>query len=252
MHQADDVDATGGGATELGPGPAPGSPYTKLSLAELRLAVAAAEAADSARRMVPTGTPQPGHYTPGVRLADALRMLNQAQRVVDAAVIVELEHHRTVEDLTTTAAEEGAPVSDPRHWAELEQRWTGWTTALRHAHATGSAIPNDVPEELQDPDTMLARLDQWAVRHREPGDLHDGARPVSDRMQRMDTFTEMMQLSTERGRLLDHHLAPPAELLLPLYEREAELAERMAHAGYSDYAEHAARRRAQATELRSE
>ena len=96
---------TGGPSGSL-PGLAQGAPYKARSLAVLGLARSAATAADSATGLVPTGPP--GRYRfPGAGLEDALGFLADAQRVVDAAIVVERLHGTSWDDIATMVTDHG-------------------------------------------------------------------------------------------------------------------------------------------------
>ncbi|WP_297648368.1 YegP family protein [Pseudonocardia sp.] len=83
---------------------------------------------------------------------------------------------------------------------------------------------------LADPPGLVARqLDEWVVRHREPGDPVAGEHAVSDALERMNPLRELLHLDGVRRQLwASYEGAPPLALLAPLAEREAELEEALA------------------------
>jgi hypothetical protein len=150
-----------------------------LTLSELhRVAYLAAcrELSDQARGQVSTHGDE--YRRGGELVEDALRLLGQAEQVLRLAV----------------AAERAASTS----WQEIGERLD---VSRQSAHerfaagvqeiADGILFPEREPDHergigwwacpdgLDDPQRTVARLDEWAVRHREPSDPERGSRPVS-------------------------------------------------------------------------
>lgn len=232
------------------PGPVEGAPYTTRSLTWLRMARAAAEAADFAIGEVPAGPPPRAQATPGGYLEDALMFMARARDVLDAAVLIEREHGTSWDDIAETVT---AVTGQPLDAAAAEARWapleTDWDDQLGRAAAPGRTSTIGIADELADPEGWVARLDEWVCRHRIPE--RSTHQLVSERMQRMDAFTELAHQATRRDRLRAGNLAPLPSVLAPIYEREAILADAMAAAGHTSYAEHAQHCRDRAAELRA-
>jgi hypothetical protein len=233
------------------PGPVEGAPYTTRSLTLLRLACAAAEAADFAIGEVPTGPPPRLSHQPGLYLEDALTLVARAREVLDAVVLVELDRGTSWEDIaeivTAYTREELSAAAAEARWAPLEK---DWNDQLARAATPGRTSNIGLSEELADPDACIARLDDWVTRHADDSPRGDG-QLVSQRMQRMDAFGELGHQGAQRNRLRAEHLAPPASLLIPIYEREAVLYDAMVAAGFPGYADGAQRCRDRAAKLRA-
>jgi hypothetical protein len=235
------------------PTPAEGAPYTDRSLTALGLARTAVAAADSAAGLVPTGPPGRDWFS-GLALEDALRFLADARSVVDAAVLVERAHNTSWDDIAETVTSYGDTVDATgaeQRWGPMERDWEQQRRRAAMPGVTGRNRPAGIPEELADPDYWVEHLDGWVARRREfPESAGSGL--VSEQMQRMDAFVELGLCSSLRDLLRAEHLAPPPELLAPIYDREAELCDAMAAAGHTDYVKGAARCRARAAELRAQ
>lgn len=136
------------------PDPVPGAPYTSRSLVQMALAVAAREASDYARSMVPTG-PRRAAYD-GTLLAGAVRLQELAQRVLELAVVVEREDGTEWDEID----EQLGPDADVRG---LEQRWRD---QVGRAAVPGCA-DDDLPEVLLDDpaDPLAALFEREALVH---------------------------------------------------------------------------------------
>jgi hypothetical protein len=237
--------------SDLWPDPVAGAPYTSLSLAHLALGSVAREASDFARGLVPTGAGRGGYD--GALLADALRIAEFAEQVLAAAVVVEREDGTTWEEIGAVLGVTRS--SAHKRWQPVAQRWN---EQMERAAVRGRVDDEGLPEVLADPPGLVARrLDEWVVRHREPGDPIAGEHPVSDALERMNPLRELLHLDGVRRQLwASYEGTPPPALLAPLAEREAELEEALAKAAPSnDAGEHAAaaaKARAYAAQLRGQ
>jgi len=232
------------------PGPVEGAPYTEQSLTTLRLARTAAEAAEAAAGLVPTGPPGRDRFE-GLGLSDALIFMGRARDVLEAAVLAERVHGTgwdvIAETITADTGERITADEAETRWGHLE---TEWEAQQRLASFPGRTSTTGVPDELLDPDYWLGHLDAWITRRREESG-GPGPGLVSDRMRRMDAFAELAHQSRLRDQLRAGNLAPTPALLAPIYEREAELADAMVAAGHDSYRDLAAKARTRAAEART-
>jgi hypothetical protein len=233
------------------PGPVEGAPYTTRSLTLLRLARAAAEAADSAIGQVPTGPPPRFSRQPGLYLEDALTFVARAREVLDAVVLVERSRNTSWEDIaeiiTAYTREELSAEAAEARWAPLEK---DWDDQLARAATPGRTSDIGISEELANPDAAIARLDAWVISHTEDGQ-GGGGDLVSEGMQRMPAFDEIAYQGTQRYRLYAEHVVPPPSLRAATYEREAVLDDAMVAAGFPSYIDSAQLCRRRAAELRA-
>lgn len=227
------------------------APYTDATRARMALAAAAQELSDSARKFVPIW-PGSLHTAGGADVSaadveDAARLVARAEEVLERMVVF--------------AAVAGAP------WGEIGD---GLGTARQNAHkkyrdavarfradlAEPEGVQDDGTRYLRlepaahDPDAWAPRLDAWVERHREPADYLRAGRAVSDGLARLHPHMELMQLQGRRRALLDEHLVPPAEQVLPIAERELVLWQQMGEAGH-DVAYQVERMQRQIAELRA-
>jgi len=234
-------------ASDVWPEPVEGAPLTSRAAAELALAAAAREVSDFARSLVPTG---PVRDSYGGRLvAEARQLTALAGRALAAAIVVERTDGTTWEEIAGSLG--GDARAARAQWASAVEHWED--------AAEGAAVPRaaDDPDEPPVPvEEMIAELDAWVVRHREPDDPAAAQRPVSDALDRMDPLHELLHLAAVRRRLAALHdgSSPPAQLLA-LVEREAVIEEHLAAAAdAADRPEHeraASRARTMAAHLRA-
>ncbi len=235
------------------PGPLPDAPLSLQSLANLNLALVAAEISDSARGFFPF----PDSRHDGTLFADAQRFYAWAEELVAAAILVERAHGVSWDDLADSV--ELAKSTVYKKWSPRETRWRQ-RLAEADQEALHEARPGRRDERMlgNSPETVAGRLNEWMARHATPGDLPRTSKPGTDLIARMAPLVESGWLATLRGRLLDNYLAPPPALMAPLAEREAELEDAWAQfmetgGRLKDAAEHraiAAKNRAYAADLR--
>ncbi|MCO1654101.1 hypothetical protein [Pseudonocardia humida] len=233
--------------SDVWPEPVEGAPLTARAAAELALAAAVREVSDFARSMVPTGSVRDRYD--GLLIADARQLTALAGRALAAAVVVE----RT--DGTPWPAVAQATGEDPRavraRWEPAVERWE---TAAEQAAIPVAADDADDPPVATE--AVIAELDAWVVRHREPHDPATGEHPVSAALGRMDPLHELLHLAAVRRRLAAlHDGTSPPEQLLPLVQREADVQEHLAAtadaADRQDHERAAARARTMAAHLRA-
>lgn len=201
------------------------SPFTEEARAQVVLAYLARELADSAHYFV-SATPRPEVGIVG----DAFRLANTAESLLRYAVVVARaaghSWERIGEELDITKQ------SAQKRFGDAVARFEKALAEPEAVNSFGNTY-STLPYGADDTAAIAARLDQWAVRHREPGRLvsrdHPDA-PVSGGLRRMGPLEELQDISARTRRLLQDHIFP-AEQLAPLYEREAVLSERLADAG---------------------
>jgi hypothetical protein len=223
------------------------SPYTTDSLARLAMSAEARELADSARGHVPTR----GRRTTAGDVQDAAGLVVHAEMVLQWAVIAAREAGESWEDIGLALGIKRQSAHE--RYADAVRRWR---EDLVHPYGVDddgrrAALLHDA---AHDPDYWAPRLDEWARRHLDPGDVDYGERPVSAGLRRMGPLDELLALGTRRTALLAEHLAPPPAEVAAICEREAVLYERLADAGLDVTVnrEAAARARARAEQLRAE
>lgn len=166
---------------DLWSAPVAGAPFTSRSLAHLALAGLARETADWARALVPVG-PRPDQAYGGVLVGDAAALVERAQQVLAAAVLVERDDGA---DWSQIASSLGLTVDEVlSRWELAHHEWS----------QTHPGYPVDAAAVEQGRAGELAELDAWVVRHREPGDPDAGAAPVSAVMNRQHPLLELLHL----------------------------------------------------------
>jgi hypothetical protein len=202
-------------ATDVWPEPVEGAPLTERAGAELALAAALREVSDFARSLVPAGSVRAAYE--GDLVTDARRLTALAGRALAAAIVVERIDGTPWPALAEATGEELAAARD--RWGPAVERWE---VAAEQAAVQARAGAGE-------PGPVLADLDDWLVRHREPGDPDVGDRPVSAALGRMDPLHELLHLAAVRRRLAAlHDGSPPTGRLLALVEREAALEDHLA------------------------
>ena len=185
----------------------------------------------------------------GRLVAEARQLTALAGRALAAAIVVERTDGTTWPEIAKATGEDVRTVR------------TQWGSAVEHWEEAveGAAVPRaeDDPDEPPVPvEAVIAELDAWVVRHREPDEPATAERPVSDALDRMDPLHELLHLAAVRRRLAARHdgSSPPGQLLA-LVEREALIEEHLAAtADADDRPEHeraASRARTMAAHLRA-
>ncbi len=233
--------------SDLWPEPVPGAPYTSRSLAQLALGVAARHISDFARGLVPTGRHRITYD--GMLLADALRLHQLAQNVLDAAIVLEREDGTSWDEIADTM--HVTPTVAKDRWQPAEQRW--------HDHVELAATPghhHELPGTLTDrPEDIARQLDDWVTHHREPRDPIHGDHPVTDTLETMHPMLELLHLRGQQDRLRQTHPEPPPQLLASILEREAIVHAALADhpdTGAPEHTDDTAQARAYAAQLRNQ
>jgi hypothetical protein len=202
------------------------SPYTEVSRAQVVLAATAQELADYARGFVRVYDDRPS----ALLVDDAARAVVKAQALLRAAVVAARAAHVSWEDLG--GALDITKQSAHQRYAEDERQWKEALDRPEAVNEIGQRYSR-LPYGAENTAAVAARLDEWALRHRQPTDVtgpHPQA-PVSGGLRKMGPFDEQLDLHRRLRILWDDHIVPPAELVAALHEREAVLAERLADGG---------------------
>lgn len=233
-------------ASDVWPEPVEGAPLTARAAAELALAAAVREVSDFARSLVPAGSVRVPYS--GRLVSDARQLTALAGRALAAAIVVERIDGTPWPAIAEAAGDE--PRAARARWEPVVERWD--------VDAEQAAVPG--PDDADDPprplEAAVAELDAWVVHHREPAEPATGEHPVTDALDRMDPFHELLHLAAVRRRLAAQHggSAPPAQLLA-LVERETVLEDHLAStadpADRPDHERAASRARTMAAHLRA-
>jgi len=223
------------------------APLSDASLARLAVAAAAQDLADFARAFVSI---RDTRHSSGGELEDGQKLVAKAEYVLERLVVFERVAGASWEDI-------GSGLSMARQNAH--KKFRSAVEEFEHAVAepevtnpdTGVTY-NQLPEGADDPAWWADRLDAWVRRHQEPTEFEmgDRERPVSGGLARLGPLAELGRLSRQRTALLNRYIAPPAEELLPIAERELELYEQLAAHGYTTAAESAELLRRRIAQLR--
>lgn len=223
------------------------APLSDASLARLAVAAAAQDLADFARAFVSIGSTR---HSSGGELEDGQKLVAKAEYVLERLVVFERVAGASWEDIGSglSMARQNAHKKFRAAVEEFEQ-------ALAEPEVTNPDTGdtyNQLPEGADDPAWWADRLDAWVRRHREPTEyeIGDRERPVSGGLARLGPLAELAKLSRQRTALLNRYIAPPAEELLPIAERELELYEQLAAHGYATAAESAELLRRRIAQLR--
>jgi len=215
----------------------PDAPWPKHSIAHLRQAEAAQELADWAVAMVPTGPHRTDSDAVGVEEVLKLRWLTD--RAIAATVVA------TRHDASWEAIGEAAEItrqSAHARWADAVKEFDAAYHEEVRRHAYGGPGPGIGESRWDNTAERSRRLDEWVTQRRDRASSDKGPTPVSDRVTRMSLWEELAHQTRLSGVLLDDHIAPPPDLMLPITLRLADLTDAMAALTDGD----------QATELRRE
>ncbi|TDD12143.1 hypothetical protein E1292_03265 [Nonomuraea deserti] len=157
--------------------------YAPEALARLEIAEQARELSEAAAGLVPTHADR--HARDGEFVADAVRLLEGARRLVDAAVLYELVKGTSWERVAADLGDLDDPAARARHAAAEEDFRMRFLQAWLWPERAGDVLTT--PDRLAG---LLDRLDAWA-----PGGDTDGGGPVSGGLAALGAW--------ERSALLD-------------------------------------------------
>jgi hypothetical protein len=182
--------------------------FTNADLHRLAHMAACQQLSDLARGQV--STYGDGHRRPGDLVDEALALVRDADQVLRLAVAAERAAGTSWQeigerlDITRQSAHE-------RFARAVEEITDGVLFPEREPDHDGGLGWWACPDGLEDPERTVARLDQWATRHREPTDPDRGPQPVSQGLQahpERAAIEAIGLVSALAKRLLDHDLPP--------------------------------------------
>jgi len=218
--------------------------YSHATRARLALSVAAKGVSDEARGLVSADDRGTGA---GEIVEWAVQLVDDARAVLDRAVVYERERGASWQTI-------GAAIGISRQtaherFAEVERCWKEALGRSDAAAGRGRQAPG-LPPGAEDPEGWGRQLDQWVIRHREPGDFDSGEYAVSGQQGPQSLLEAAVELRHD-GQELTGRGASLAERFA-FYERKAVLLEQIAAADPDDPAagEAAAAARRQLQEAR--
>ena len=148
--------------------------FPPIDLARLAHAKAARELSDTARSAVTTHGDQQAEE--GDFIAGALRLVHEADRVLELAVILERERGASWEAIGLTLGHITRQSAHARYAAAHREFLDALMFPVRRepGQAWGHSA---LPDGLDDPAQTASKLDVWAIRHREPQE--PGAEQIS-------------------------------------------------------------------------
>jgi hypothetical protein len=139
--------------------------FPPIDLARLAHAKAARELSDTARGDV--STQGDAEAEEGDFIARALRLVHEAERVLELAVVLERERGASWEDIGRALGNITRQSAHGRYAAAHHDFLDALMFPVRRepGQAWGRSV---LPDGLDDPTHTMGRLDVWAIRHREP------------------------------------------------------------------------------------
>jgi hypothetical protein len=148
--------------------------FPPIDLARLAHAKAARELSDTARADVATHGDQEAEE--GDFIARSLRLVHEANRVLELAVVLERERGSSWEAIGQALGQITRQSAHERYAGAHNEFLEALMFPVRHEpdQAWGHSC---LPDGLDDPGLTASRLDVWAIRHREPHE--PGAEQIS-------------------------------------------------------------------------
>ncbi|MEA2372009.1 MAG: hypothetical protein QOH12_2403 [Solirubrobacteraceae bacterium] len=139
--------------------------FPPIDLARLAHAQAARELSDTARGEVSTRADEEAEE--GDFIARALRLVHEADRVLELAVVLERERGSSWEAVGRALGQITRQSAHGRYAAAHHEFLDALMFPVRREadRAYGRSV---LPDGLEDPRHTASRLDVWAIRHREP------------------------------------------------------------------------------------
>jgi hypothetical protein len=139
--------------------------FPPIDLARLAHAQAARELSDTARGEVSTRADEEAEE--GDFIARALRLVHEADRVLELAVVLERERGSSWEAVGRALGQITRQSAHGRYAAAHHEFLDALMFPVRRepGRAYGRSV---LPDGLEDPRHTASRLDVWAIRHREP------------------------------------------------------------------------------------
>ncbi len=139
--------------------------FPPIDLARLAHAQAARELSDTARGEV--STQADGEAEEGDFIARALRLVHEADRVLELAVVLERERGSSWEAIGRALGQITRQSAHGRYAATHRDFLDALMFPVRREPGQAWAY-SVLPDGLEDPPHTASRLDFWAIRHREP------------------------------------------------------------------------------------
>lgn len=180
--------------------------FPPIDLARLAHAKAARELSDTARAEVTTHGDHQAEE--GDFIARALRLVHEADRVLELAVILERERGSSWEAIGVTLGQITRQSAHGRYAAAHHEFLDALMFPVRREpdQAWGHSA---LPDGLEDPAHTASKLDVWAIRHREPQE--PGAEqisPVSAGLSRDPLHNSETNLLGRMGAVVDSGVLP--------------------------------------------
>ncbi|HEU4346695.1 MAG TPA: hypothetical protein VFR35_02790 [Actinoplanes sp.] len=204
-----------------------GARYSHAVQARLALSAAAKGVSDEARGLVSADDRGSGA---GEIVERAVQLVDDARAVLERAVVYERERGASWQTI-------GAAIGISRQTAherfsEVERRWKDALRRPDAAAGPGGRRAPRLPAGAEDPERWGEQLDQWVIRHREPGDLDTDAHPVSGQQRPQSLLQAAAELRHDGQELISRGASLVERFAF--YERKAVLLEQIAAADPDD------------------
>ena len=150
--------------------------YTRSELHRIAYLVACRELSDAARGQVATYGQE--YRRAGELVEDALRLVHQADEVLRLAVATERAASTSWQEIGERL-DVSRQAAHERFARVVDEISDGVLFPVREPAHEGGLGWSACPDGLEDPEATVRRLDEWALRHREPSDPERGECPVS-------------------------------------------------------------------------
>jgi len=180
--------------------------FPPIDLARLAHAQAARELSDTARAEVPTQADEEAEE--GDFIARALRLVHEAERVLELAVVLERERGSSWEAIGRALGQITRQSAHGRYAAAHHDFLDALMFPIRRkaGQAWGHSV---LPDGLEDPRHTASRLDVWAIRHREPQEPGaDQIAPVSSGLSRDGLHSSETNLLGRMGAIVGSGVLP--------------------------------------------
>ncbi|WP_051877146.1 hypothetical protein [Streptomyces natalensis] len=222
--------------------------YSRQALARLVLSDASHALAEQATANIGTRHDTGAHR--GEFIEQAMHLVEQAQEVLQAAVLYEREKGLSWDAIGEAL---GGITRQSAHakYAEAEAQWRrGVVNPITRPTTPKGLASLNAPEAAYQPTATARRLDKWLREHGRPAEQQD-EHPVSGHLPTLTTSAAISQLLDAIRHATQHRTQ--GEDLARLFDRKAELMDRIAtEEGREDAREMAAGARARAAEIRSQ
>ena len=181
-------------------------PYTRSELHRIAYLVACRELSDAARGQVSTYGDE--YRRAGELVEDALRLARHADEVLRLAVAAERAASTPWQEIGERL-DVSRQAAHERFARIVDEISDGVLFPAREPDHEGGLGWWACPDGLEDPEATVRRLDEWALRHREPADPGSGEHPVSDGLSRREDLARVEAIGVVTAlarRLMDGDL----------------------------------------------